>query len=91
MFYICVIESAGCRLLGSDGRNISGGALKIVCHLILPSTLRANHIMQCKTKLQVNIMKSLTLIFSILAGSMPKLSFKIRTVNCYLRVNHVKF
>lgn len=74
MFYICSIKSAGRRLLGSDGRIISGGALKIVCHLILPSTLHANHIMQCKKKLQVNVVKSLTLIFS----------FKIRTVTLEL-------
>jgi len=62
MFYNYAIKSAGRRLLGSNGRIISGGTLKIVCHLILPSTLHANHIVQCKNKLQVNIIKSKTLI-----------------------------
>lgn len=57
--------------------------LKIVWHLILPSTLHTNHIVQCKLKITSEVFD---LDFNIHAGSMPKLSFEIWTTTSELIV-----
>lgn len=64
MFYICAIKSASSKLLESDEKYVRWYSLKIVWHLILPLTLHANHIVQCKLKLKVNLSKSLILVFN---------------------------